>query len=101
MLFVYSFIGQDLDSTVFYSITYTLVTTAIYALLPVFVLVVILTFSFNWMQFGMIMTPMKFDLQKLDPITGLKNVFSLKKGLEALKLTFKLLIIFTVMVILF
>lgn len=101
MMFIYSFIGQEMDSTVFYSLTYTVVMTSIYALMPIFVLVVILTFVFNWSQFGMIMTPMKIDLQKLDPINGLKNVFSLKKAIEALKLTAKLIIIFVVMVILF
>lgn len=101
MRFVYSFIGQEMDSTVWYAITHTIVRTALYALMPIFALVVILTFVFNWVQFGMIMIPIKFKLEKLDPISGMKNVFSAKKGLEALKLTVKLLIIFAVMVILF
>jgi len=101
MIFIFSFIGTPLDGTVYYAITNTVISTILYALAPLLILVVILTFSFNWMQFGMLMVPLKFDLQKLDPIKGFKNVFSLKKLLEALKLFLKLTIIFVVMVILF
>ncbi len=53
------------------------------------------------MQFGFISVPLKFDLQKLDPIKGLQNIFSFKKLLEALKLTAKLTIIVAVMFLLF
>ena len=53
------------------------------------------------MQFGFVSIPLKFDLQKLDPIKGLKDIFSLKKLLEALKLTIKLSIIIAVMFLLF
>lgn len=101
MMFTYSFIGKEMDSTIWYAITHTLVMAGLYALMPIFVLVIVLTFVFNWIQFGMIFTPMKFKLEKIDPISGLKNVFSAKKGLEALKLTLKLTIIFLVMVIIF
>jgi flagellar biosynthetic protein FlhB len=101
MIFVFSFIGTPIDGTVYYAITNTVVTTIIYALAPLLILVVILTFAFNWMQFGMLMVPLKFDLQKLDPIKGFKNVFSMKKLLEALKLFLKLTIIFVVMIVLF
>ncbi len=101
MRFVFGFIGQDMDGTVYFSITYTVVTTLLYSLFPLFFLVILLTFVFNWTQFGMIITPLKFDLQKLDPIKGLSNVFSLKKVVEAIKLMAKLTVIFVVMVILF
>jgi flagellar biosynthetic protein FlhB len=101
MRFIYGFIGEEIDSTVLYSITYTATITALYALVPIFAIVVVLTFVFNWVQFGMIFVPIKIKLEKLDPISGLKNVFSLKKAVEALKLTMKLLIIFAVMVVLF
>lgn len=99
MLFSYGFMGQEMNSTVYYSIAYTFVMTAIKALLPIFALVLVLTLVTNWSQFGFLITPMKIDFQKLDPIKGLKNIFALKKALEALKLTMKLLIIVTVMFI--
>ncbi len=99
MLFSYSFIGQEMNETVFYSIGYTFVMTAVKALLPLFALVIVLTFVTNWSQFGFLVTPLKIDFQKLDPIKGLKNIFALKKAIEALKLTMKLLIIVIVMFI--
>ncbi len=101
MMFIYSFIGTPMDGPAYFAITNTVVQTMLYALMPLFILVVVLTFALNWMQFGMIATPLKIDLQKIDPIKGFKNVFSLKKLLEALKLFLKLTIIFVVMVILF
>lgn len=101
MMFIYGFIGTPLDGPMMFAITNTITQTMLYALMPLFILVVVLTFAFNWMQFGMIATPLKFDLQKLDPIKGFQNVFSLKKLLEALKLMLKLTIIFIVMVALF
>ncbi|RXJ99583.1 flagellar biosynthesis protein FlhB [Arcobacter sp. CECT 8986] len=99
MMYIYSFIGQDLNATVYYTITYTVVMTVILALAPLFALVVLLTLVTNWTQFGFVATPLKFDLQKLDPIKGFGNIFGLKKAGEALKLTFKLIIIMSVMVI--
>lgn len=101
MMYSYSFIGEELDATVFYSLTYTVVMTMLSSLLPLFALVILLTLVFNWIQFGMIVTPLKIDLQKLDPIKGMKNVFGLKKLIEAFKLTAKLMIIIIVMVLLF
>lgn len=101
MIYIFGFIGQELDEKIYYNITQTLVTTAIYSLAPFFALVIILALVLNWVQFGFLLTPLKFDLQKLDPIKGLKGLFSFKKGLEALKLFAKLTIIVIVMFILF
>ena len=97
----YTFIGKDMTGEVFYSITYTTVVTLLTSLMPLFILVIILVLVSNWTQFGMIATPMKIDFQKLDPIKGLKNIFALKKALEALKLTLKLIIIMIVMFVIF
>lgn len=101
MLFSYSFIGEEIDGPLLYSITYTITMAFLKSLAPIFVLVVVLTLIFNWVQFGMIINPLKLDLQKLDPIKGAKSIFGFKKLLEALKLTFKLTIIVIVMFILF
>ena len=54
---------------------------------------------FNTMQFGFVFTPLKFKLDKINPISGFKNIFSMKKAIEALKLTAKLFLIFIVMLI--
>ncbi len=99
--YCYTFIGQEVSSKVFFSIVYTSVVTSITALMPLFILVIVLALATNWAQFGFLATPLKFDLQKLDPIKGAKNIFAPKKALEALKLTLKLTIIVIVMFILF
>jgi len=99
MYFIYSFIGQEMDSSIYFAIAYTVMSTMTLALLPLYILVLILAVIFNVIQFGFIVTPLKIELNKIDPISGFKNVFSMKKAIEALKLTAKLTIIFIVMVI--
>lgn len=101
MMFSYGFIGVELDSSVFFAITFSVVITLLKALAPLFTLVVVLALVSNWVQFGFVVTPLKFDLQKLDPIKGFQNIFGLKKIIEAFKLTLKLMIIMAVMTILF
>jgi len=101
MIYIFGFIGQEIDKTLYYNITKTVVETSLIALAPFFGLVIILALILNWVQFGFITTPLKFDLQKLDPIKGLKGLFALKKLLEALKLFAKLTLIVIVMFILF
>jgi len=101
MYFIYSFIGQDMDGRTYFAISSTIMSTMIYTLLPLFVLILLLAVIFNVIQFGFVTVPLKLELNKIDPISGFKNVFSMKKAIEALKLTAKLLIIFIVMVIIF
>lgn len=101
MMFTYGFIGKELDSTVFYALTYSATLTLLKALTPLFILIIILVLASNFAQFGLVVVPLKFDLQKLDPIKGIKNIFGFKKLIEALKLTLKLVIIVIVMCILF
>jgi len=46
----------------------------------------------NFLQFGFLFTlePMKFDLKKMDPIKGLKKIFSVKAIIELLKSVLKI-----------
>lgn len=101
MVYIFGFIGQEMNEGVYYNITQTLTNTILIALAPFFSLVIILALVLNWVQFGFIMTPLKFDFQKLDPIKGLGGLFKLKKLLEALKLLAKLTLIVFVMFVLF
>ena len=101
MVYIFSFIGHEIDSAVFMTLTYTIATTLLYTLAPIFGLVVVLAIATNVMQFGFILVPLKIDFSKIDPINGIKNIFSLKKLLEALKLTAKISIIIVVMVVIF
>ena len=99
MLHIYSFIGAELDGRIFYEMTSDIITTMLIGMFPLFFLVLFLGVIFNVMQFGFIFTPLKFKLEKIDPISGFKNIFSMKKAIEALKLTVKLILIFIVMLI--
>ncbi|MEA3352288.1 MAG: flagellar biosynthesis protein FlhB [Campylobacterota bacterium] len=99
IFYTYSFIGSPMDGKEYYKITSTIALSMMYAMLPLFFMVILLAIIFNVMQFGFLITPLKLKLEKIDPISGFKNVFSMKKAIEALKLTAKLLIIFIVMVI--
>lgn len=101
MLYIYGFIGEELNGNVYYTITYSVAITLIKALIPIYILVYAIALSANWMQFGFIAVPLAFKLEKLDPIKGFKDIFSLKKALEALKLTAKLTIIVIIMFVLF
>ena len=101
MLFSYSFIGQELDGPLFYAITNQMIIALFKALAPLFILVIVLSLVSNWFQFGFLAIPLKFDLQKIDPLKGLKNIFGFRKLLEAIKLFAKLMIIIIVMIFLF
>ena len=100
MRFIYSFILTP-DEIPYYAIVNTVVNTMLYALMPLFVIVMLFIFVSNWAQFGFLFTPIKIKFEKLDPIKGMSNVFSFKKVIEAIKLTAKLIIIVIVMVVIF
>jgi flagellar biosynthetic protein FlhB len=101
VVYMYGKIAEPIYMETFFHSTYSIFQDILYAMMPLFLLVLILVFATNWAQFGFVAAPMKFDLQKLDPIKGMSNVFSMKKLIEALKLTAKIIIIFVVMVVLF
>lgn len=101
MMFSYSFIGQELDSPLFFAITSHVTMTLLKALAPLFILILVLIFVSNLAQIGFLSIALKFDFQKLDPIKGIKSIFGLKKLIEAFKLMAKLMLIMIVMCILF
>jgi len=99
ILYIYSFIGTDMDGRVYFEITTTVISTILVGMFPLFFLILFLGVIFNTMQFGFVFTPLKIKLEKINPISGFKNIFSAKKAIEALKLTAKLILIFIVMLI--
>lgn len=101
MRYIFSFIGQEITETTYYTITYTVVNTILVALSPLFIMILLLVFISNWSQFGFITTPLKFELSKINPFTGFGSIFSFKKLIEAAKLLAKLTVIVMVMCILF
>ncbi|WP_419961640.1 flagellar biosynthesis protein FlhB [Psychrobacillus sp. BM2] len=61
-------------------------------LLPIMLVAVVAAIAANFFQFGLLFTtePLKFDLKKIDPIKGLKRIFSLKAIIELLKSILKI-----------
>lgn len=100
MTYSYGFIGKGNDTGTFLNIAYTISISAFQAVLPIFILVIVVALAANWTQFGFLSNPLKIDFQRLDPIKGLANLFTFKKLLEALKLTAKLAVISVVIILL-
>ncbi|NLO17273.1 MAG: flagellar biosynthesis protein FlhB [Arcobacter butzleri] len=101
MFYTYSFIGKELNSLVYIKIIGHIYESVIFALAPLLLTILLFAIVANLVQFGWVAVPIKLKFENLNPISGIKNIFSLKKLLEALKLTIKLTIIFIVMVVLF
>ncbi|ARD49310.1 flagellar biosynthesis protein FlhB [Sporosarcina sp. P33] len=67
-------------------------------LLPIMIIAVIASIAANLLQFGLLFTAetLKFDLKKIDPIKGLKRIFSVRAIVELLKSILKISFIGTV-----
>ena len=61
-------------------------------LLPIMLVAVVAAIAANFFQFGLLFTtePLKFDLKKIDPIKGLKRIFSMRAIIELLKSILKI-----------
>lgn len=64
-------------------------------LAPIMIVATIAGIAANVMQVGILFTtePLKFDLQKIDPISGAKRIFSIRALVELLKSLFKIIFI--------
>ncbi len=69
-----------------------------FILLPIMVIAMVAALAGNLLQFGFLFTtePLKFDLKKIDPIKGLKRIFSIRAIVELLKSILKISFIGTV-----
>lgn len=63
-----------------------------FIIIPIMAIAFVGALAANFLQFGFLFTmePMKFDLKKMDPIKGLKKIFSVKAIVELLKSTLKI-----------
>lgn len=63
-----------------------------FIIVPIMAIAVVGALAGNFLQFGFLFTlePMKFDLKKMDPIKGLKRIFSVKAIVELLKSVLKI-----------
>jgi flagellar biosynthetic protein FlhB len=96
--YFYSFIGVEFNKNLIFNI---LIKGAFYffvVMFPIFLVVVIAGILANVSQFGFLFTtkPITPKFDKLNPFKGLKNLFSLKKMVEGVKITLKVFISFLV-----
>lgn len=96
--YYYSFFGADLSLPRLYSIGFTSIKEILIASLPIAVIVAFAGSIGYLIQFGFIFTvkPLIPDLKKIDPIKGLKNLFSMQKLIEGIKITAKVAVSFVV-----
>lgn len=69
-----------------------------FILLPIMAIAMVAAIAANLLQFGWLFTtePLKFDLKKIDPIKGLKRIFSIRAIVELMKSILKITFIGTV-----
>ncbi|KXH79996.1 flagellar biosynthesis protein FlhB [Sporosarcina sp. HYO08] len=69
-----------------------MVTQMAFILLPIMLIAVVAAVLGNFFQFGLLFTtePLKFDLKKIDPLKGLKRIFSIRALIELLKSLLKI-----------
>lgn len=93
-----SFVGIELDMRIVHSIIIKSVLEGLIILAPITLSIMIAGILGNIMQFGFIFTtkPIMPNLGKINPLKGLKNLFSLKKLIESIKIILKVSVIFTI-----
>ncbi len=93
-----SFVGEELTKN---TILYMVIITAkelLLAILPIALLVALAGVFANIIQFGFIFSTKAItpDIKKIDPIKGFKNLFSIKKMIESIKVILKVSFVFIV-----
>lgn len=96
-----SFIGVEMSVKTLQAITIKTMFEAVIMMLPIVLSIMIAGILGNVMQFGFIFTtkPITPNLGKINPLKGLKNLFSLKKLAEMVKIILKVGIVFTIALI--
>ena len=99
-LYIYysKFIGQPLTLPTVKMIVVNTFGRALLMILPVCICVAVAGIIANVMQFGFIFTtkPIMPNFGKINPLKGLKNLFSMKKAIESVKIVVKVAIVFGV-----
>ena len=87
----FSRIGQPINDAELFSMIYAAAMESLYMILPISLMILVAGVLGNLVQFGFLFTtkPLVPDLKKIDPVKGMKNLFSMKKVVEALKITAK------------
>lgn len=89
--YYYSLVGQSIDKELVLQLSMVTFREIIFTVIPLATSVAIAGLLANIMQIGFIFTtkPLIPDFNKINPIKGLKNLFSLKKAVESIKIILK------------
>jgi len=89
--YYFSLIGSDIDKEAMLGITIVTVREFFFIVMPLAIAVAIAGILAALSQFGFLFTTKAIvpDLKKIDPIKGLKNLISIKKLIESIKVTSK------------
>lgn len=95
------FIGVEFDLKILHAIAIKTMLEIVIMLLPIVLSIMIAGIVGNLMQFGFIFTtkPITPNLNKINPIKGFGNLFSLKKAVESVKIVLKVAIVFGIALI--
>ena len=93
-----SFIGTPLTKNTVFEIGFVSLRELVFMIVPVASIVALSGIIAAVMQFGFIFTtkPLTPDLKKIDPIKGFGKLFSFKKLIEGIKITAKVIIVFSI-----
>ncbi|WP_033916882.1 flagellar biosynthesis protein FlhB [Campylobacter sputorum] len=102
LIFLYHYyqglIGLEFTKELVYQIVITSILRTLMMVLPITISVAIAGVIGNVMQFGFIFTtkPLEFNLNKINPLSGLKKLFSIKKLIESAKIILKVSLVFII-----
>ncbi len=89
--YYFSLLGMPLDRALMVDIAIVTIKEFLLIVMPLTIAVAITGIVAAFAQFGFLFTTKAIvpDLKKIDPIKGMKNLFSMKKIIEGIKITFK------------
>ncbi len=102
IIFIYeyymSLIGVPLTTTIVFDIGFISLRELVFMILPIASIVALSGIVAGLVQFGFVYTtkPLTPDLKKIDPIKGLGKLISMKKLIEGIKITAKVIIVFVI-----
>jgi flagellar biosynthetic protein FlhB len=93
-----SFIGDEITKNSLLSMSIYTMKELLLAVLPISLFVAVAGIFAAFVQFGFVFTtkPLIPDLKKIDPIKGMKNLFSIKKLIESIKIVLKVAFVFAI-----
>jgi flagellar biosynthetic protein FlhB len=93
-----SFVGTPLTKNIVFEIGFVSLRELVFMIVPIASIVALSGVIAAVMQFGFIFTtkPLTPDLKKIDPIKGFGKLFGMKKLIEGIKITAKVIIVFSI-----